>query len=412
MKNIIGIILSFLCCIQLFSLCVCAETENNNPNGVSEFTEVEGTATFDDDELDEYTESVTEHIPVDNIIISEFDDEMYVDETQNISATVLPSDATNQDITYSSSNNSVAEVNPLGNITAVGKGTCDIYLEADGKIVSYKLTVNVKTNKISVGSSLIILKPTQNYKLNTIVEPKDASQNLTYKSSNESIVTVDNRGTITAKALGNATVIVSNGDSITSLCVIVNSDINNTENIEDAHVENDIEVNSIVDIIRKSEEKTIVVNNLNTITSSILKELYGTDKTLIVECDGYDVILNGMDIKNATNELDTRIVFNEEKNGIQFSINSGKKLPGKIEIQLDNKPNYKYLYLLNNNKYVIVNSLDSNNKFEIDINGTYLLTQKQISQFKLNIWLIVVVVSVIIVLAIVYICLKKKYLFW
>ena len=60
-----------------------------------------------------------EDIPVEDIEVSDFKSEMYVNDTQSLYATVFPNTATNQTIRYSSSNNAVATVSNGGKITAV-----------------------------------------------------------------------------------------------------------------------------------------------------------------------------------------------------------------------------------------------------------------------------------------------------
>ena len=56
----------------------------------------------------------TEYVAVEDIVVSEFKDSMYVDETQNLSPTVFPPDATEQRFTYSTSNQSVARIDRIG----------------------------------------------------------------------------------------------------------------------------------------------------------------------------------------------------------------------------------------------------------------------------------------------------------
>ncbi len=138
---------------------------------------------------------VTEKVNVENIVVSEFKDKMNVEETQNISATVIPATATNSTLTYSSSDSRIATVDELGKLTAIRKGTCTISVEADGYVTYLSLTVKVKTAKIEIEKSFVTLKPEQTYSLNAKVIPAEAPQTLKYKSTDESIVTVSPDGT-------------------------------------------------------------------------------------------------------------------------------------------------------------------------------------------------------------------------
>lgn len=358
-----------------------------------------------------------QEIRVENVVISEFKNEMNIKETQNISATVLPVNATNTTISYVSSNNSVATVDPVGKITAVGKGTCTITAEADGFATNLDLKVKVKTSKISVEKIFVTLKPDQTYQLNAKAVPDDASQFLKYKSNDENIVNVDNNGLVTAKNTGEAMIMISNDDAVISVNIIVNSsDVNKSENVAGIINNNNISANNrIAEKIKNSSENMIVVNNLKNVSSDILKQLYGTDKSLMVECNGYDIIINGRDLKNIENELSTDIEIKEENSGIELLVNGNKGLPGKIKIEFNDKSsNYKYMYIYNNaeGKYEPLNSLISTNSLEIDYSGKYLITNNKLKEFKINILVISVAGSLILVLTGIYIFIKKKYWFW
>lgn len=65
------------------------------------------------------------------------------------------------------------------------------------------VTINPKTNNLEVGKTR---------QLNATVEPSGASQDVHYSSDDESIVTVDASGLLTAVAAGQATITVSAGD--------------------------------------------------------------------------------------------------------------------------------------------------------------------------------------------------------
>ena len=81
-------------------------------------------------------------------------------QTASLTATVSPGNAENKNITWSSSNSSVATVNANGTVTAVANGTADITATAaDGSGVSAKCSVtvrvpnNIKTMTLTGGKS-------------------------------------------------------------------------------------------------------------------------------------------------------------------------------------------------------------------------------------------------------------------
>jgi len=65
------------------------------------------------------------------------------------------------------------------------------------------VTISLKTNNLEVGDER---------QLNSVVEPSEAPQDVSYSSSDNSIASVDESGLVTAIAAGQATITVSAGD--------------------------------------------------------------------------------------------------------------------------------------------------------------------------------------------------------
>lgn len=80
---------------------------------------------------------------VDEIVLSKESIELKKDGTQSISYTISPAKAADVEVTWKSSNESVALVDDHGKIEAVGDGSCTISVSAGGK--SDSLSVTVKT---------------------------------------------------------------------------------------------------------------------------------------------------------------------------------------------------------------------------------------------------------------------------
>ena len=69
----------------------------------------------------------------------------YPGDTKNIAATVLPEDALDKNLTYTSSDDSVAKVNESGQITAIAAGTCTVTISSTAvPTVSKVINVTVK----------------------------------------------------------------------------------------------------------------------------------------------------------------------------------------------------------------------------------------------------------------------------
>ena len=80
---------------------------------------------------------------VDEIVLSKSSVELKVDDSTSVSYTVSPDKASDVDVSWKSSNESVAVVSNNGKITGKGEGSCTVTATAGGK--SDSLTVTVKT---------------------------------------------------------------------------------------------------------------------------------------------------------------------------------------------------------------------------------------------------------------------------
>ena len=87
---------------------------------------------------------VFREIPVEAIVLSESAVELKVEESKNVSCTVYPEKATDKTVVWTSSDSSVATVNSLGMITAVGKGNCTVTVQAGD--VKQTISVTVKSS--------------------------------------------------------------------------------------------------------------------------------------------------------------------------------------------------------------------------------------------------------------------------
>jgi uncharacterized protein YjdB len=147
--------------------------------------------------------------------------------TQQLTTSILPSNATNKTVTYSSSNTAVATVNTTGIITAVAAGTATITATTqDGaKTAACAVTVNTPTvavTSVSLSPTTVTMTIGGTQQLTATVLPSNATnKTVTYNSSNTSIATVNTSGLITAVASGSATIMVTTQDgSKTATCAV------------------------------------------------------------------------------------------------------------------------------------------------------------------------------------------------
>lgn len=128
-------------------------------------------------------------------------------------------------LVYESENNNIAKVDTYGNITSINPGTTSINIIGKNNItkkVNVKVESTIKPiNKISLTESNISLKKGEKVKLIPVIEPIDATDtNITWTSSNENVVTVNN-GKVLGKKKGNATITVKTSSNKTDTCNIV-----------------------------------------------------------------------------------------------------------------------------------------------------------------------------------------------
>ena len=92
------------------------------------------------------------NVAVSSVSISPASVSLTVAGTQQLTATVLPSNATNKNVTWSSSNTAIATVNPSGLVTAVGAGSATITVTSqDGaKTATSAITVTASTSSTTI----------------------------------------------------------------------------------------------------------------------------------------------------------------------------------------------------------------------------------------------------------------------
>ncbi|WP_288735907.1 Ig-like domain-containing protein [uncultured Parabacteroides sp.] len=159
-------------------------------------------------------------------------------ETVQLTATVLPTDATDKTVIWSSSNNDIASVNDNGEVTAVGPGTATITATANdgsGKAASCRITVNepytppaiVHVTGISLDRETATIQKGSILQLSATVTPSNADdKTVRWESSNTDVATVDDNGKVTAIAPGTATITVTTTDQRkTATCSVTVTDI-------------------------------------------------------------------------------------------------------------------------------------------------------------------------------------------
>ena len=165
-------------------------------------------------------------IPVSSITLSQASVSINKGNTYTIYATVLPSNATNKTLTWTSSNTSIATVDQNGKVTAKSAGTATITATAtDGSNAnaSCLVTITIPVNSIVLSQTYVSINQGETLTLSTTVYPANATnKSIEWSSSNTSIATVDQNGKVTAKSAGTATITATaaDGSGITASCQV------------------------------------------------------------------------------------------------------------------------------------------------------------------------------------------------
>ena len=165
--------------------------------------------------------------PVTSITIDKTSVNMHVAETVQLTATILPENATNKNVVWDSFNESVATVNDTGLVTAVSAGQCFVTASAgDGSNVSANCVVTVKPVLIE---SILLDTPGWKgvkgdcFQIIATIAPEDATdKTLIWTSSDESVASVDDTGMVTAVGVGECLITASaaDGSGISASCEV------------------------------------------------------------------------------------------------------------------------------------------------------------------------------------------------
>ena len=159
------------------------------------------------------------------------DVEVVVGGTANITGLeVLPTDATNPAVTYTSNDETIATVTDAGVVTGVAVGTTTITIAAtDGSGVTFDINVTVNgidVTGITAGDDITIMTG-ETATISYTVTPNNATDaSVTFTSEDATIATVDADGVVTGVSVGETTITiasVSNPDVTATVTVTVTS---------------------------------------------------------------------------------------------------------------------------------------------------------------------------------------------
>ena len=194
--------------------------------GESKFTVTATNACGSDSQELTITIDAQTNVPVTGVSLNTSTLNLVENETGTLTATVEPSNATNKDVTWESSNTSVATVDATGKVTAIGAGTATITVttEDGSKTATCAVTVTAATVSVSgvtLNKTALSLTVGDTETLTATITPDNATnKNVTWSSDTPSVASVNN-GVVTAVAPGTATITATTVDGgFTATCTV------------------------------------------------------------------------------------------------------------------------------------------------------------------------------------------------
>ena len=245
--------------------------------------------------------------------------ELYIDneilqkgESKRLEVKIYPEEASDHKVNYSSSNSNIVSVDNNGNIKGIQSGNATINVKSEENNVEAQINIEVysKVTEIILDQKEIYMQIGDTFKINGVVEPNDANEKeILYASKNNDILDIDENGIITAKQIGESTIVASSKENsgIKSECkVIVVRKMEDSE----IHFESPLRVESLevsgldYQNNKVSDLRNLIITNLDiefiNNKGEILEEtsLVGTGSRILVKENGnilreYKIILYG-----------------------------------------------------------------------------------------------------------------------
>jgi uncharacterized protein YjdB len=149
-------------------------------------------------------------VPVSSITLDDITKTMYVGESQRLGYIITPTNATNKNVTWSSTNTAVASVDSTGLVSARSAGIAIIIVKTvDGSIIKTStITVKEKATGVTIETKDIEISVGQIFTVPIKITPANATDiSLIWESTDTKVVTV-NDGKITGVSAGKAVIVL------------------------------------------------------------------------------------------------------------------------------------------------------------------------------------------------------------
>ncbi len=294
-------------------------------------------------------------IKVGNAILSDFPIELPIGTSSNLVTKVLPNNASNPALTYSSSNEVVAKAHPDGRIEAIALGNAKITAtskENPQKSFSVQVTViAIPLQSFEIANIPQELQVGSGHRLDIDFTPVNTTQkSVTWQSSNETILTVNGAGTITAIAEGIATVTatstIDNTIYSTATITVIPKQIEPVIPVESltiqaqstvARVGESTTLTAVIAPVEASDSLVWTSSDESVATinqSGLVRFIKAGSVTITVECSNYDfedsITLTVKEILSSTITIETEGLTNVD-GGYTLKEGTSGKIKGVLE---------------------------------------------------------------------------------
>ncbi len=169
-------------------------------------------------------------VPVSSITLDQTTKELNVGDSFTLQATVLPDNATDKTVIWTTSDPKVAAVSSSGIVTAMGPGACTITANCGGKSVSCSVSVVVPVASVTLDQVTKELNVGETFTLKATVLPDNSTEKVVvWNTSNSSVASVTLFGVVTALKAGSCTITASCGGKTASCEVTVTIPVSSIE---------------------------------------------------------------------------------------------------------------------------------------------------------------------------------------
>ncbi len=146
-------------------------------------------------------------IPVESITLNPVEYELFIGQTYTVTPVFTPENATNKDVTYQSTDPSVATVDEKGVVTGIASGSAVIICRTvDGGHIASSTFKVIQGVSLELTPSVREIALGKTFKIKTKVLPEGSDTTMTWESSNTKIATVTQKGKVRGVKKGKCTI--------------------------------------------------------------------------------------------------------------------------------------------------------------------------------------------------------------